>query len=280
MEFDNSIYDQIESFISGKMNEDEKHLFESKIQSDQNLRKEVDLHRSLKTLSKDTDWNLIEDVKDNIEFNKIRDIRRSKKYIDLELSIREVGDQYFENEKKTKRQRTWLYYAGAAVAVICISFFINYYNNPSTNALYKEYGNWNDLPSLIVQSDDENILAKGEQFFLDAEYEKAIVIFSNKLQNTSIQRQNHDPYILSYLGASYLGLNDYENAILTFDKLLDSNTIDSSKGYWYKAMVYLKQGNKQKIGEQLKIILQSRRNYNFHKAEELCKKLDLSRLCI
>ncbi len=280
MEFDNSIYDQIEAFISEKMSEDEKRLFESKIQSDNELKKEVDLHRSLKIAINDKKWHLTENVKDNDEFNQIKSIRRSKKYTDIESSIGEAGDQYFENEMKSKRYKAWMYYVGAAVAIACIAFFINYYSgNQSTNALYAEYSNWNDLPSLTVQNENENILAEGERLFLATEYDKAVIIFSNALRDISLQGQSPDPYVLSYLGASYLELNDYESALLTFDQLLNSNTIDSSKGYWYKAMVYLKHGNKQKVGEQLKLILQSERNFNFQKAKELCEKLDLGLIC-
>ncbi len=275
MEFDNSIYEQIEAFILGKMSDAEKKLFEAKIQSDKDLRKEVELHRSLKHVIQDKEWHLTESVKDNKAFNQIKNSRRSKKYANIESSIQEAGDQYFENEIKPKGNKNWLYYISAAAAVVCIAFFINYYNsNQSTTSLYAEYSNWKDLPSLTVQSDNENILAEGEHLFFKEEYTKAIMIFSQVLIDSSVQNQNLNPYILSYLGASYLELNDYKNAIFTFDKLVNSNTVDSSKGYWYKTMVYLKQGNKQKTKEQLKLILQDERNFNFQKARELFEKLD------
>ncbi len=277
MEFDNSIYEQIEAFISGEMGEDDKKLFEVKIQSDKDLEKEVELHRSLKNVIQDKEWHLTENVKDNKEFNQIKNSRRSKKYANIEASIQEAGDQYFENEIKPKGNKKWLYYISAVAAVICIAFFINYYNNnQSTTSLYAEYSNWKELPSLTIQDDNENILAEGEHLFFEAEYTKAIMIFSQELGDSSVQKQNLNPYILSYLGASYLELNDYENAILTFDQLLNSNTVDSSKGYWYKAMVYLKQGNKQKTEEQLKLVLQDERNFNFQKAVELYEKLDFN----
>ncbi len=276
MEFDNNIYDQIEAFISGKMSEDERHLFEAKIQSDKDLKKEVDLHRSLKIAMKDEEWNLTENSKENEEFNHIRDIRRSEEYVGIEASIKEVSDQYFENEIKSITSKTWMYYVGAAVAIVCIAFFIsNYSNNPSTYNLYEKYSNWKELPSFTVQSENESILAKGEHLFLDAEYDKAIAIFSKAQRDISLKGQTPNPYVLSYLGASYLELNDHENAIRAFDQLLNSNTIDSSKAYWYKAMVYLKQGNKQRTSEQLQLILKSEQNFKYQKAKELLKKLAL-----
>ncbi len=275
MEFDNNIYEQIEAFISEKMGEGERKLFEAKIQSDKDLENEVELHRSLKNVIQNKKWHLTESVKDNKEFNQIKNSRRSKKYANIESSIQEAGDQYFENEIKPKGNKKWLYYISAVAAVVCIAFFINYYNsNQSTTSLYAEYSDWKDLPSLTVQNDNENILAHGEHLFFEAEYTKAIMIFSEELKDSSVQKQNLNPYILSYLGASYLELNDYQNAILTFDQLVHSNTIDSSKGYWYKAMVYLKQGDKQKTEEQLRLVLQDERNFNFQKAKELLKKLD------
>ncbi|MEW7291986.1 tetratricopeptide repeat protein [Aquimarina sp. 2304DJ70-9] len=275
MDFDNTIYEQIEAFIAGRMSEDEKKQFEEKILVDNDLRKEVDLHRSLKYAIHDKEWFLTESPKDNDEIDGIKQIRRRKEYVDLESKIQKIGDQYFENEVKSKKSRKWMYYVSASVAAILIAFFINYYTvNESASSLYAQYSNWKDLPSLTVQSDGENILAKGENLFFEEKYAQAIAIFSEELEEPSEQGQGFEPYILSYLGASYLGLNDYEKALLTFDELLNSGTVDSSKAYWYKAMVYLKQDDIQKAKNMLNLILKNERNFNFQQAKELREKLD------
>ncbi len=275
MDFDNIIYEQIEAFIAGRMSEDEKNQFEEKILADNDLRKEVDLHRSLKYAINDKEWFLTENVKDNDEVNSIKKMRRSKEYADIESKIQKIGDQYFENEVKSKKNRKWIYYVSASVAAIFIVFFINYYSvDQSTSSLYAQYSNWKDLPSLTVQSDSENILAKGEHLFFEKKYAQAIVIFSTALEESSGQGQGFEPYILSYLGAAYLGLNDYEKALLTFDELSNSDTVDSSKAYWYKTMVYLKHDDIQKAKNMLNLILKNERNFNFQQAKELLEELD------
>ena len=62
------------------------------------------------------------------------------------------------------------------------------------------------------------------------------------------------------------------NAIETFNQLIESKLLDASKGYWYKALAYVKAGDK----EQAKALLEkitSDSLYNHQKAEELLDKL-------
>ena len=280
MEFDNNVYNQIEAFIGGTMNASERSIFEKEIKSNAALRKEVDLHRSLKKAIQGEELDLVKNEEDNATFTQIREIRRSEKYTTIEDSIGKIADAYFEKEVITQKPKRWLYYIGSAVAVVIIAFLIQYNTRTlSTETLYAEYSNWQDLPSLTLQNTTANILAEGEQLFLTNEYAKAIVIFSEIAENQSLKNELPNPYVLSYLGASYLEINDYENALSTFDQLLRSNSVDSSKGYWYKAMVYLKQGNKEKVREELKLILGDEDNFNFQKAQELCVALHFDQLC-
>jgi tetratricopeptide (TPR) repeat protein len=71
-----------------------------------------------------------------------------------------------------------------------------------------------------------------------------------------------------------LELENYREAIQTFDKLRNSNTLDNHKAYWYTALVYLKQNNAENAKKVLQTLVQDTSNYNYEKAIELLKKLE------
>lgn len=281
MEFDIKTYDQIGDYISGTLQKESQKEFEKRMQFEPLLKQEVDLHRSLKYAVNEKEWFLMEPDQDNEDINLIRDLKRSEKYSSIEANIKNIGDQYFEGNlvatknSETNKERKWLYYVSGLVAVLCISFFIKDVTlNNSADQLYTEYSNWNTLPSLTVQNDETNVLAEGERLFFEKDYTKAITLFSNIAEETKQEKTANSTYVLSYLGASYLESGDYTKAMATYNKLEQSNTLDSSKAYWYKALVYLKQDDKVNAKAMLEKTLESEQNYNFKKANELLKKLD------
>ena len=133
--------------------------------------------------------------------------------------------------------------------------------------LYVAYNDVSDLPSLTTKGDDQGDLAEGERLFSEEKYAEVISLFDQ-----SAYRQN--PQVLEYLGLSYLELDRYDKALATFDELLSSNTLDSNKGYWYKTMTYLKQGNRKKTIENLQIIKEHPTYYKFNSADALLEELE------
>ncbi|MGB3465230.1 MAG: hypothetical protein WBA74_08170, partial [Cyclobacteriaceae bacterium] len=82
------------------------------------------------------------------------------------------------------------------------------------------------------------------------------------------------PVALAYLGAAYDLSGENEKAISTFDILSDlENSIDRSKGYWYKLLIYMKSEDLPNSLKTLEIILQDPANYNYDKAVALYKEL-------
>jgi hypothetical protein len=82
-----------------------------------------------------------------------------------------------------------------------------------------------------------------------------------------------DMALILYRGVAQLELDQYENALNSFRELIISNTIDHHKGYWYTAMVYLKQGNKELLVESLEIIAANPSYYNHEESLALLKEL-------
>ncbi|WP_103068342.1 tetratricopeptide repeat protein [Aquimarina sediminis] len=276
MEFDDMTYNQIETYLSGLMNDSEKEAFELKMASDPKLDEEIQIHRSVASAIGEKEWVLQKEGDNREEIDKIKNLKRGKVYSEIEKKIQEVGSQY-SDESERKKKNILFYYIGAIAAVIAILLLVQYFDNSptTTETLYVEYCDWSELPSLVMQSDVNNEIEEGERLFTNKHYEEAIIVFSQ-----IVNRQAEDNVIdnrahaLSYLGASYLEIGDYQNALKTFDSLLQKDFLDSSKGYWYKALVYIKMGDKEKAKKELLLTLKKETNYNYDKAKELLKKLN------
>ncbi len=51
------------------------------------------------------------------------------------------------------------------------------------------------------------------------------------------------------------------------------NSVDSTKGYWYIALIHLKNDNKENAILMLKKISSNEKNYNYLKAKEVLDKI-------
>lgn len=275
MEFDDSIHQKIEAYLSGNMSVIDKEAFEANLLSNAELQEEVQIHRALKYAVHEKEWVLRKNKKNDKEIAKIKNLRRSEEYSKTIKNIKEAESIYFE-KKPLNQSKKWIYYCCAIVSVACIVVMVQYFNvSHTTDSLYTEYSDWSELPSLTTQGDIQGNLAKGEQLFFDKKYKEAASVFSNSL---NISSNTHDldftPYVLSYLGISYLEIGEYQKSLQIFNRLLKSDSLDSSKGYWYTVLVYLKMGEEQKAKDTLLLILKNEKNFNFLKAKELLEKLD------
>ena len=275
MEFDDSIYQKIETYLSGNMSVIDKEVFEANLLSNAELQEEVQIHRALKYALHENEWVLRKNKKNDKEVAEIKNLRRSEEYSKTIKSIKEAESIYFE-KKPLNQSKKWIYYCCAIVSVVCILVMVQYFSvSHTTDSLYAEYRDWSELPSLTTQGDVQDNLAKGEQLFFDKKYKEAASVFSNSLNiSSNTHNLGFTPYVLSYLGISYLEIGEYQKSLQTFNRLLESDSLDSSKGYWYTALVYLKMGKEQKAKDTLHLILQNKKNFNFLKAKELLEKLN------
>lgn len=276
MEFDKEIYDQIDAYLNESMNKDETLVFEKKMQTNELLKQEVELNKSLKTVIKEEGW-VIKNPNNTQkeEISSIRSYRRSDEFINAQAAIESSAKQFFDKKYPNKRKKKWIYYTGVVAAVLLAFVVLKYTGSQDTQNLYASYSDWDQLPSLIVQGDDDQQLAKAELLFEDQKYKEAIIVFDTFIKENSAEGNvKTNPYILSYLGIAHLELENYQKALEYFERLKQSGMIDSSRAHWYKALLYLKKSDIIKAKEQLKLILSNNKNYNYKKAEELLGKLE------
>ncbi|SEM20258.1 TPR repeat-containing protein [Aquimarina amphilecti] len=264
-----SIYhDQIDAYLRDELSIEEKALFEQSLKNNPELLHEFRIHQELFALTDESVWINESFIPSEEEVKEVETYFRSTEAKKLKNTIAQAQINYQKgNRFSFFNNRLFLpILAAASIALIVILYTFN--SNNSTRDLYVEHSRWKDLPSLTSRS-DENQLAEGQKMFEQKKYQESYSLFKNYVENND----QTSPSVLVYVGLSALELNKYEEAISYFDRLISSDAVDQSKGYWYKALVYLKQDNEDRAILILENILLDEQNYNFNKAKVLLKKM-------
>jgi len=204
------------------------------------------------------------------EINPLEDYLKSDGAKEIKTAIKSVNDNYV-NVTSSNKKSYFSYLAIAASIIVLVGYFM-FNSSPNNMELYAQYNDWSNLPSFTTRGDSDNkLLVSGEKAFLDSNYLKAKNYFEEFL-NTS-EEKNANANALLYYGITNIELGDFTKALESFNKLIASETLDSSKGYWYKALMYLKMDDKASAIKELKIIVTDASNYNYTVAKELLSKL-------
>lgn len=274
MNFSEDMLQNIEDYLNGKMNASEIKAFENQINDNQELYEAVKINKKLKLQYDDANWDFIADDKSNTKINKLEALLKSNEFQDKKKAIQTASASYFKNEepKKLNNNKPKLYYllAFAAAVIVFLGMFFN--NSTLTNQeIYSDNSSWEELPSLVSRSETNvNLLSTGENAFNNKNYALAKESFASFINSES----QVNPTTLLYLGISQLELENYNEALNSFQKIAESNTLDQSKGYWYKALTYFKMGDRANAIKELKTIVKSSKNHNFEKAKKLLKELN------
>ncbi len=266
MDFEDTLYNTIDAYLSGSLSATEQQAFEQEITQNPEIKKEIELYQSLQQHLRG-DWTRLDPALHTEELKNLSAYRRSNEFVDIKQHLEQVGTTYFEQPTPTTKRRWW-YYA-AAIAVLVIGMVsVQMFTTPTTDALYAEYATWKELPSLTVQGDDATTVAQGEALFYKKQYREAIRIFE------TAQTTDTYPTIWMYLGASYLEMGNTEKAIALFQQLKDSNTLDSPKANWYLALAYLKTGNNEQSKQALQQLISTKNNFKQAEAIQLLDALE------
>jgi len=264
--FDDNTYDAIDGYLKNTLDATEKLEFENKLKKDSNLYKEFIIQKDLFNALDENSW-AFEDQPNIEEVNTIENYLKSDEAKSIASVISNTNKEYQNSKQRVFKLPRFIYPIAASI-VLLLGYFLFFGNSQTTENLYAEYKNWSDLPSLTYRADDDgDRLSKGQEAFKNKQYKEASTIFRNYLKN------NTNPQVTTYLGITHIELEQYDLALKTFDDLLKEQSLDSSKGYWYKTLVYLKLGNKTKALETLNLLLEKESNYNYTLAKALKDKL-------
>lgn len=268
---DNNRQEEIERYIHHQMDSEELFLFQQKMEADALLKEDVLLQQSIHNAFANEAIIEANQSSKNKEVEKLTTLLRSEKYENIFSNIKANTANYLEQQKKPSRKK-YKFRAMSAIAAVFIAFIIlvPFYQNNNTQTLYAKYANdMNNLPSFIEKGTIEKNLQQVEKNYKSKDYHTVIDLIHSLADSTKTQYPN----VSIYLGASYFHTNNYDKALEIFSDFSTSDAYDSSKGYWYTALVYLKQEKTDEAKKILELITKDTSHYNYKKATELLQEM-------
>lgn len=215
-------FERIESYLQGKLSEDERSQFEQDLAKDQALKSELELHRSLH-----------EEFTDDV--------------LDLKSKLNSIASESpLKIEKSDSKRGMPLVYkiiSIAAIFLLAIIFLPNLLN-PSMNQdeIYASY--YEPYPMALNQrstsEDQQNVILNNAiQSYLDGNYAEA-----SKSFNTLYAEDPNDIYLL-YQASSKQANNELSAAIDLYDQVIaNGDSKYTEQATWYKGLALLENGNK------------------------------------
>lgn len=259
-----SDYHKIEAYLGGNLSETERLQFEMELEQDPELYGAFEISKAINFHLSETDTQEVT-PKDQAYIYELKNFLHSSEAQDIKQKLK-AGEAHFRSNQNpaTKFKFVWSI-AASLVLFMGIAGYLFFNTNPSNLSIYEEYYSENDLPSLVSRGDTSTSLSQGLTAFDRDDYRKAAVEFDRYLTNTL----DPDPRVYLYLGASYSELNNTQKALEAFDALIASNSLDASKGLWFKALTLVKADQIPQAREVLVEITTSTSNYNYELALEL-----------
>ena len=229
-------FNRIQEYLEGKMNQYEKMVFESELDSDQALQKELSLQK------------------------RANEIALKKNRIDVKRKVKGIyfKENKIEQKNSLNSKRLWMV---LFLSIFALFLLISILKLNKTTEIEIP----NELFADIVSTKSDNLsnpLISGMIYYNNASYQEAINYFL-KITPDSID------YELSriYLANAYYGSEQYEKAISTLNKILYSSKYIEVAN-WYKALSYLNLENHLKAKDNLKLLIENE-NSNYKKSQAI-----------
>lgn len=219
--------EQIESYLEGKLSEEERRDFEKRLAADASLKKEVDVYRKL--------IKGIESAGTSNFLSKMNDWEQ-------EISGMEIG--------KPQQKNPWKLYAIAALIIMFVmpfGYLIIQNANSSSDEIFAEY--FEPYEDLISERDAgvEPELVRGMEHYNSKEFGQAIKQFTSYLNNSP-----DDLEVQLYLAIAFLANDEPHFAEKGFTNLMAfPDNLFYPQVQWYYTMCKLKLG---KNGELKKLV--------------------------
>ena len=261
----------IEKQLREGLSEEEKATFLSRLAEDEDFRQEYELEKQLHENLNEADWSLIEN-KNTDAVREYAEMFKSKETTELSALLTDLASKHRHQQPGKGKGRQLIWYSGIAAALLTgiITVMLLFQGPQSSSELYTAYLDPTELPSLRERGDDiDSFLAEAQAKFENGRYEEALIVFDQILQRSGEPTGT----IMVYQGIAQMETGQYVAASNTFDALINSNSIDATKGYWYKALLLLKQ---EKVAESKELLekISSGNLYNAEKAKKLLEELN------
>lgn len=253
--------------LRGELPEAEENAFQQRLTTDTEFQEKYHFEKHLIENLNENDWDLTENFNQSA-MEEYAQLYRSQKTQELK-EILEQAKFRFKEKELPKRTLQWPWYAAAAVILLLITTIFLFDSPRSSNELYHAYLDKTEIPSLSHRGAAINgTLTQALQFYKEGAYDKALPLFKQLEGSGEINRAT----LLLYQGISEMELDRVNEAEETFDLLINSDLMDASKGYWFKALLYLRMDKPEKAKEILEKI-KAGSLYNYQKAEQILNAL-------
>ncbi|MDH7446967.1 hypothetical protein [Aquimarina sp. 2201CG14-23] len=261
------MYMRIEKYLSGSMSTEEVIQFQEEMNVNPSLDEEVGLYRAINLhLSNTVDEDTLYSTKYKSELEKYIKSNEGKKIKENLLNAR-TEQQY--NLKPGKSNKRFLYFLVSTAAAI-VFVFIFLFMKKSEQELYAEYYKVEELPSFASRSAQPTLLSTARTNFRKANFEESLLNFNEYI---TANTEDLDPLVYIYTGLIYAEKNNLKKALEQLTLLEKSDTLDSSRSLWYKALIFLKFEKKIQAENMLHLILKDSNNFKYNEAKELLEKI-------
>lgn len=242
-------FELIDAFLSGDLSQAEEAAFLEAMRTDEALRQEVELHREMDTALTETD---------------ALTLRATLQRIHTRLADQPADD------KIRKWRFTWAYQAAAVLLLLIVSAGIYYYvqdDTMSSEQLYSMYYQPDDAVMIMragASGTHDGQLMEALKKYEAQDYQGALQLFKQGESNLLVH---------FYSGLAYMEINNYEEAINSFQKIMDEGeNLFVEQASWYQGLCYLKTGQNEKVLETLRQLAQEGNPYE-QRAEFIMQKL-------
>lgn len=257
----------IQNFLKNTLSEKERKEVLLRIETDENFREKVNFEKQLFLNLNDTEWS----ISTNTNHEEVKEYEKLLKSESTKVLTDTISAVNYEYQLKQNRgSQSWLLYTGIAVILFLIGLTIFSPFKASPEELYVNYLDVSELPSIVDRGNSEQkLLIKAQKLFEAKEYRQSLDILEKELSTS----QKNKATVYLYTGISQMELGQFDKAEISFNTLIESKLIDSPKGKWYKALLFLKQNNIKDATALLSEIAQSPDTYKSKEASELLDQL-------
>ena len=248
MNINSKNFDKIEAYLFNQMTAAEKNEFEAEVDKDTNLANELKLqkaeHQVMQLLLRDKLKGKIGKWQSEVNTTAAKEEAPAAKVVKLEPN---------------RRSRIFRLSIAASVLLV-IGLFTNLWvdNNLSDAALADDFFNTTYTARTGAGSSSE-VLAPGLTAMETKNYTKAVELFSQ------IKDGNYRETALILKGESYFQLTEYQNAIEVFQEVIQNKVtpLNVEKAEWKLLLAHLRIGNTPEV-ESLKTSILNNRDHSYY----------------
>jgi tetratricopeptide (TPR) repeat protein len=254
----NDQQDDIDRYLNGAMDEQDKRSFLLLLDRDPALKQELAEQEKL------------------AELIRLAALQEELRSIHAEM---ETGGHGSAASAPVKRiySRWWLVAAGILLLVLGRYFFIGHSNRPEEKLFAAWYEPAPGLPTLMGAGQTGVGLMEAMVDYKTKDYPSAILAFRALLPYPGVQspRPAHtDTVAFFYLASSYMAAGDYDSSYRMFGKLAGPEDQYSRLAQWYEALTCLRLGRREEASSFLLKIVSDPSHPSREKAIKLSKELE------